>query len=482
MKNNLKTLFLNKNFQAYAGCLILLQILMGIFVKVKNGNLDTYLTLFFPITLLLLSIVMIALYTETDGIFVCCCGVLMQIGICMQAIVQADEEGFAKKQIVILVMSVLFAMIVLAMMKLIMERVNINIIVALLVVCTILVYVILLLFGTRIYGAKAWIIVGGFSLQLTEFVKILCVFFMSIIFSSSKINDVEKLIYSVGYLGMNGIFSLLIGEMGSLLIMIIVFVSYCVLFIDSGKLLITLGGILGFSGVAVGGIGYALLNYAKELKEQGALSGILARIYTVLNTIETRILIWLHPEQDPLNTGYQGMKALEAMSLGGMFGSNYRVNIPVEESDYIFVSIILNMGVITAVAVVVLFAIILVLGIRMYLKAEGELETSVIAGSVFYIVFQSFVMIFGSTGFFIMTGVPISFISDGGTATMVVFAFVALVMYMNAKRHFPMVVDEFECHIHLGEKIHMKCGNVKTGKLKKHYDKKEKGVEIDYWD
>lgn len=52
-----------------------------------------------------------------------------------------------------------------------------------------------------------------------------------------------------------------------------------------------------------------------------------------------------------------------------------------------------------------------------------------IAGSLFYITIQSFLMFFGSTGFFIMTGVPIAFISSGGTSMMTTFILTALILY-----------------------------------------------------
>ncbi len=171
-----------------------------------------------------------------------------------------------------------------------------------------------------------------------------------------------------GYLGINLLFSVGISEMGSFLLMLLVYGVYCILFLKSWRFL--LGLLVSFAGVGItgAGIGAGILWYANGRAD---ISAFLQKCCSMVIKIQSRITIWLHPENDPLGTGYQGMKAREAMALGGWFGSDYPVKIPVEDSDYIFTSILLHMGLAVGILMVLLFLALLVEGIKLYLGAES---------------------------------------------------------------------------------------------------------------
>ena len=88
------------------------------------------------------------------------------------------------------------------------------------------------------------------------------------------------------------------------------------------------------------------------------------------------------------------------------------------------------MGLAVGILMVLLFLALLVEGIKLYLGAESGKNTGIVVGCVYYLFAESMLMILGSTGFFLMTGVPIAFVSNGGTALMAAFMMAALILYL----------------------------------------------------
>lgn len=399
----------------------------GLFVKAKGGNMEHYLSLLLPMLAVSAVAVIFSYYHKINVKFSVFCLILLYIGIAMQCIIQNESRSYGiKEQVILLAAAVGAGGIVLVHDKWIRvwkpEKV-----LALLGIATVFVYVLLLVFGTESSGTKAWIVVGSFSLQLTEFIKILFIYVNAFIFCCMEWGDCKKILISGIYLCVNLVFSLWISEMGSFLLMLIVYGVYCVLFLKSIRFLLCLFGGIAAAIIMGAGAGAGILRYADGGK---SLSPFLEKCCSVVLKIQSRVIIWLHPESDPLGTGYQGMKAREAMVLGGWFGSDHPAKIPVEESDYIFISILLHMGLLVGILIVILFLVLLMEGIRIYLRAESGMNTGIIAGCVYYLFVESMLMILGSTGFFFMTGVPVAFISDGGTALMTSFMMTALILYL----------------------------------------------------
>lgn len=437
MLERLVSIFKYKEFQMSILLMFLIEILFIASVILKDGDIKDYLLLLFPQLLLIVVTLIWSYYIDASRFFVICCSVLFLIGIAMQCILPSEGATYnAIKAIIILVCSFLLACFSLWFYKNILPRIDVLWIMRISVGITLIIYALLFLFGKgpeQSPDTKAWIFIAGQSLQLTEFIKIFVILYLSALFCESRFSDIKKIIFGCLYMALNAVGSLLIHEMGSLLIMGVIFVVYCFLFLDSTKLLCTLVVALVFAGGIVAFIG-AMIYLKKDIfcTYNGLVGKMFQHLISNVENIKQRMNIWLNPLSDPSGSGYQGIKAMGAMAIGGFLGSNYKIYVPEGESDYIFVSLLLHMGYVIGALVVIIFIGMLVWGIKMYLRAEGDMETGIIAGIIFYIVAQAFLMIFGSTGFFIMTGIPIPFLSAGGTANMVTFIFTALILYLTS--------------------------------------------------
>ncbi len=433
MGHYFKERIMTRNFWINILLFFFLELFFGIVIKVKGGNLNSYLGIIIPELIVITAAFAYTSLLETYNMFTVSCVLLLQIGITMQCIVQNEAANLTLKQSAILLVSLAAAVIMVVIHMKLLSRLETRTLLIVVTGLTLLAYLFLLVAGRTINGARAWFVAGPFSLQITEFIKILWVYFNANVFCSDRFSDFKKLVLAAGYFLLNALGSILIGEMGSLLIMLALTIMFCILFIDSRKVLLGVfgcGALLAACGV--GGIA-AMLKYGEGREDLG---GFVLKIYNICSRLRTRLVVWINPESDPLNAGYQGIRAKQAISIGGLLGSNHRISLPVAESDFIFPTIIMNLGVIIALIVVVLFIVILVYGIKMYLDSWNDEEMGIIAGCVFYIFTQSMIMILGSTGYIIMTGVPIAFISDGGTAMMVSFIMTALIITLSSGSSF----------------------------------------------
>nr|WP_296189918.1 FtsW/RodA/SpoVE family cell cycle protein [uncultured Anaerobutyricum sp.] len=425
MMNKYLDILKEKSFWGNIGTIFLLECLLGIIVKIKYGNLDAYIGLLLPMLAVVIVIFWYGTYKKADYIFLVICVVLQMMGIMMQCIIQKSKAGFALKEQILLMVALVGAIAFMILYSKVLMKLSEDLKFKLLIAITVVTYIVLLIFGKDTGGAKAWLLIGGFSIQPTEFIKLFAIFFFTLTFCNDEWEDKEKIKYGVGFLIINGICSVLIGEMGSFLIMLTVFMVYVILFLSSLKYAVIFVG----AGVGVGGIGFGIGKlctlYATKKNITG---GVIAKLANKFDLIMNRFNGLFHPEKV-----YQTFAARQGMALGGLLGNGMKstVDIPVSESDYIFPEIIMNIGLLCGVLIVILFAVLFIFGVRMYLKQTDYRNMGLIVGSLFYITVQSFLMFFGSTGFFIMTGVPISFISDGGTAMMVTFIMIGLIINAN---------------------------------------------------
>jgi cell division protein FtsW len=150
-----------------------------------------------------------------------------------------------------------------------------------------------------------------------------------------------------------------------------------------------------------------------------ALLGSLA--VTVLAIVEpyrfSRITGWLHPEADPLGSGFQLLQSLYALADGGLFGLGLGASrgkwnlIPNPETDFIFAIIGEELGMVGATAVVLLFVALLHLGLKVAYQAPDRFGRTVAGAITTWIVGQAFINICTVTGLLPITGVTLPLVS-----------------------------------------------------------------------
>jgi cell division protein FtsW len=135
-----------------------------------------------------------------------------------------------------------------------------------------------------------------------------------------------------------------------------------------------------------------------------------------------RVLSFLHPEADPQGNGYQTIQAWMAMAEGGMSGVGVGASrakwgfLPFAHTDFIFAIIAEELGFLGAAVVVVLFVAIGIVGIRTAVRAPDTFGMLLAAGVTAWFVFQAVVNIGAVVGALPITGVPLPFVSSGGSS------------------------------------------------------------------
>lgn len=146
-----------------------------------------------------------------------------------------------------------------------------------------------------------------------------------------------------------------------------------------------------------------------------------------------RIDAWIDPFFDPTGQSYQQVQALLAIATGGFFGKGYNVSdvhVPVRSSDMIFSVIAENFGFVGSVFVILLYLLLIYRMIHACFETQNVFFSYVTAGVVMLILFHVFENIGANIGLLPLTGIPLPFISQGGSALVSNMIGVGLVMNM----------------------------------------------------
>lgn len=153
-----------------------------------------------------------------------------------------------------------------------------------------------------------------------------------------------------------------------------------------------------------------------------------------------RILAFLNPWKDPQNTGFHIVQSLLALGSGGVLGLGLGVSrqkffwLPEPYTDFIFAILGEELGLIGAVSVIVLFVILAYRAIRIAVAAPDRFGFFLGVGCAAMIVIQAFINIGVVTSSWPVTGVPLPFISFGGSSLVVNLVAVALLINIGRRR------------------------------------------------
>lgn len=262
-------------------------------------------------------------------------------------------------------------------------------------------------FGT---GAKSWISFGNYSLQPSEFAKLAIIIFLATHISQlgSVLQNLKK-----GFLVTLGL--------GILPILLVIFQP------DIGTVFI-LSGIL----YAMLFLGHAKYSHMFVL----SLVGIV--LFFVMVWVEpyrvARFTTFLHPEFDSLGQGYHINQAFLAIGSGGLFGLGLGHSrqkfayLPEVHADSIYAVMAEELGFFVSVAFLFLLFYIVFRGFRIAKKSPDTFGRLLVSGILVWFVIQSFLNICGMLGLLPLTGVPLPFVSHGGTALIALLASVGVVL------------------------------------------------------
>lgn len=269
--------------------------------------------------------------------------------------------------------------------------------------------------GQSANGATRWIALGPVQLQPSEFAKFALVLLVADLLDrrADRVHDWRwSLRPAVFYLGVVAALVMAQPNLGTTII--IAATTLIVLFVAGAPL-------IGLSMVTLAGAAVAAVSVAS----------------TPFRRI--RFLRFLNPWADPADTGLQNIQSLVGLANGGLLGRGLGRStakwgfLPFAHTDFIFAVIGEEFGLVGALVVVALFLGVALLGTAIAMAARDQFSRLVATGITAWLTVQAFMNIGAVIGIMPITGVPLPFVSSGGSSLIVNLA--AVGMLLNIARH-----------------------------------------------
>lgn len=264
--------------------------------------------------------------------------------------------------------------------------------------------------GFKFNGATRWINLGAFTFQPSEFLKIAFIFYFSMWLSGIKDKVKETKFGLVPFLAIISILGSIVILQSDTDVLISIFVS-------------------GLAMLFVAGIKWRDVAVLVLICITALLSLIYFRPY-----VKDRVMTYLNPTSNSLTSGYQIQQSLIAIGSGGIFGKGFGQSIqkfgylPEPIGDSIFAVYSEEFGFVGASILVILYVLFTLRGLKIASRSNEPFGKMLGVGIVVLIATQSFMNIGAIIGVIPLSGMPLPFVSHGGTALMIVLAEVGIVL------------------------------------------------------
>ena len=288
-------------------------------------------------------------------------------------------------------------------------------------------------------GAKSWFRFGTFSFQPSEVVKIFYILILAKVATSHNMKtkyktnqtDWQLFVKLILWAAPALVLVILQNDLGTTLVFLMILGGVLIMSGISWKILLPIIIVVGLIG--------AILIYLVVYNRQ-----ILLNI-GFKNYQFARIDSWLDPYGDQGGNGYQLFQSLKAIGSGRMFGKGFGVSdvyVPVRESDLIFATIGENFGFLGGTFLIAVYFILIYQMIRVCFDTKNEFYTYIATGVIMMILFHVAENIGMTIGLLPLTGIPLPFISQGGSSLLGNMMGIGLIMSM--RYHFKSTIFEDE--------------------------------------
>jgi rod shape determining protein RodA len=287
-----------------------------------------------------------------------------------------------------------------------------------------LVLLVLTPLGSTVNGAHSWIVIGGgFSLQPSEFVKVTIILGMAMLLAARvdagdrQYPDHRTVLQALGLATVPMLIVMLMPDLGSVMVMVVIVL-----------------GVLLASG--------ASNRWVFGLIGAGALGAIAVWQLHILDDYQiNRFAAFANPELDPAGVGYNTNQARIAIGSGGLTGSGLFQGsqttgqfVPEQQTDFVFTVAGEELGFVGGGLIILLLGVVLWRACRIALETTELYGTIVAAGIVAWFAFQSFENIGMTLGIMPVTGLPLPFVSYGGSSMFSVWVAVGLLQSIRMQR------------------------------------------------
>ncbi|MCE1246473.1 MAG: rod shape-determining protein RodA [Firmicutes bacterium] len=266
--------------------------------------------------------------------------------------------------------------------------------------------------GKEALGAQRWISIGGFTFQPSEFAKILMILCLAIRLSDEDALQTEKLVGTLIYLGIPMALIMKQPDLGTALVLIaILFAMLFVRGLNPAWILASVAAGMGISP-------FVLKEYQK-----------------------TRLLVFLNPDVDPTGSGWnirQSMIGIGSGKLWGkglLFGTQTQLQfVPEHSRDFIFTVLGEELGFMGGASLIALYFFLLLKILKIAQEARDFFGTLIATGVGAMLFFHVFINIGMTMGIMPVTGIPLPFLSYGGSAIITNMMAIGLLLSISLRK------------------------------------------------
>ena len=274
------------------------------------------------------------------------------------------------------------------------------------------------LYGYTTHGSQRWFVILGFSFQPSEIVKLTLILSLARYFSDHRASggyNLKELFIPILLLLLPFLLIVRQPDLGTALMLFLLFCSL-VLFVGIDWKAILFSAIGALVMMPVGW--FLLRDYQRD-----------------------RILTFLDPERDPLGAGYHIIQSMIAIGSGGFLGKGFLKGtqtqlkfLPEQQTDFVFSVFAEEWGFIGGIALMIMFLILILWGLKISLHSRDYLGALIAYGVTTLLFWGVFINVGMVLGILPVVGIPLPFLSYGGSAIVVLMTGIGLLMNISTRR------------------------------------------------
>lgn len=278
--------------------------------------------------------------------------------------------------------------------------------------------IVVLVAGYSSRGSQRWLTVAGFHLQPSELAKLAVILALAKYFDAHRLGrdySLRELLAPLSLVGLPFLLILKQPDLGTALILLLLFIS-----------------LIFFVGI----------NWRSFLSAAGGTALMAPLFWHLLRDYQReRILTFFNPERDPLGSGYHIIQSMIAVGSGGLTGKGFLRGsqtqlkfLPEQQTDFIFSVFAEEWGFLGGITLIFLFSTLIFWGLKIVGHSKDYLGALISFGITMLIFWEFFINVGMVLGILPVVGIPLPFLSYGGSSMVVLMTAIGLLMNISVRR------------------------------------------------